>query len=420
MSDILIQTLLQGHQQNPQDIALLLSLAAAYEANDQIGEALESYQKVVAIDGKHLDGIEHVIRLAKHLENESLVKAYIALKDAAMSQASAKTLDLNSKSNASSVNDEEPKRVRGQKLTLVTNNGEDRNDNYIEAEDTHIYLKDVGGMLDVKKRLNLTFLAPLKNPKLVKKYGKKTAGGLLLYGPPGCGKTYIARALAGELGAKFISVSLSDILDMYIGESEKKLHEVFDMARRNAPAVLFFDELDAIGQKRSNLKHSGMRSLVNQLLMEMDSVDGNNEGVFILAATNLPWDIDAALKRPGRFDRVIAVFPPDQEAREHILEHHLRDTPYEDVDLKALAEGTELFSGADLAHLCQSAIEVVFEESLETGNARALNNKDFQVPLKEVRPSTRSWFESARNYAMFANQGGSYDDLLNYIRERKL
>ena len=293
-------------------------------------------------------------------------------------------------------------------------------DDIIDAEDSNIYLSDVGGMEHVKKRLNLTFLAPLKNPELVKKYGKKTTGGLILYGPPGCGKTFIARALAGELGAKFISISLSDILDMYIGESEKKLHEIFETARRNTPAVLFFDELDAIGQKRSNLKASGMRTLVNQLLNEMDSVDSNNDGVFILAATNVPWDIDSALKRPGRFDRVVAVLPPDEKARAHILKHHLRDTPSADVDVESIARLTPHFSGADLAHLCQSAIDVAFEESLTSGSIRAITSKDFDTPLKEVQPSTRPWFESARNYAMFANQGGSYDDLLTYIKDNKI
>jgi len=419
MSDVLIQALLNGHQQNPEDIALLLSLASAYEANNKMSEALEHYQKAVVIDDRQVQAIDHIIRLADKLDKSALVEAYQALKNASNNGTTETNIEL-----AESLQKREleikPKRVRGQKLTLIAEHGDVRHDDYIEAEDSHVYLDDVGGMHEVKKRINITFLAPLKNPELVKKYGKKTSGGLILYGPPGCGKTFIARALAGELGAKFISVSLADILDMYIGESEKKLHEIFETARRNAPAVLFFDELDAIGQKRSNLKSSGMRTLVNQLLNEMDSVEGNNDGVFILAATNLPWDIDSALKRPGRFDRVVAVFPPDIEARQYIIDRQLLDVPSDNIDTTYLAQRTELFSGADLAHLCQSAIDVVFEESLESGNARPLNNNDFKLPLREVSPSTRSWFESARNYAMFANQSGSYDDLLNYIKKMKL
>lgn len=422
MSDILIQTLVQGIKNNPQDTALLLSLASAYEANNKLKDALETYQKAVAIDSGLTSALDNIIRLADELDQPSLITAYTALKNSETNIAS--TGDQSDEELSSNIEGEnsnkEIKRVRGQKLTLIADHGEVRDDDFIEVEDSNIYLDDVGGMVDVKKRLNLTFLAPLKNPELVKKYGKKTTGGLILYGPPGCGKTFIARALAGELGAKFITVSLSDILDMYIGESERKLHEIFETARRNAPAVLFFDELDAIGQKRSNLKSSGMRTLVNQLLNEMDSVEGNNEGVFILAATNLPWDIDSALKRPGRFDRVVAVFPPDIEARKQIVEYHMRNTPFENLDIGHIANQTDLYSGADIAHLCQSAIEIAFEESLESGNVRAINSSDFKLPLKEVKPSTRSWFDSARNYAMFANQSGSYDDLLRYIKDKKL
>ncbi|TQV76447.1 AAA family ATPase [Aliikangiella marina] len=439
MSEILIQTLLQGLQNNPDDLGLLTSLGDAYRSLQNHEEALTTYQKAVAIDSSNTGIILKVIDLAKQLDKPELITAYQALLNAngVKSNSPNEVDDVKppeenafSRSNASDDSikidspqvdqDDSVKRVRGQKLKLVSDHGTLNTDDIIEAEDSSIYLDDVGGMHQVKKRLNLTFLAPLKNPELVKKYGKKTSSGLILYGPPGCGKTFIARALAGEIGAKFFTVSLADILDMYIGESEKKLHEIFETARRNTPAILFFDELDAIGQKRSNLKNSGMRTLVNQLLNEMDSVEGNNEGLFILAATNLPWDIDSALKRPGRFDRVVPVFPPDQEAREHILRYHLRDTPFEDVDVEAIAKQTEQFSGADLAHLVQSAIEVVFEESLETGEARAVSNTDFEQPLKEVKPSTRQWFESARNYAMFANQSGAYDDLLEYIRNNKL
>src|SRR5205085_5447940 len=127
-------------------------------------------------------------------------------------------------------------------------------------------LADVGGMAEVKRRLNMAFLAPLRNPQIMRTYGKSLRGGLMLYGPPGCGKTFIARALAGELGAKFLSVGLSDVLDMWLGESERKLREIFDTARRNAPAVLFFDEIDALGQKRSHLRGGAGRNIVNQLL----------------------------------------------------------------------------------------------------------------------------------------------------------
>ena len=158
-------------------------------------------------------------------------------------------------------------------------------DRSIDVEHSTVRLADVGGMADVKKRLELAFLGPLRNPKLRAMYGKSLRGGLLLYGPPGCGKTFLARAVAGEMGARFATLSIVDVLDMWIGNAERNLHEIFQAARRNAPCVLFLDEVDALGHKRSQLNSSAMRTLGNQLLAELDGLDGDNDGVFVLAAT---------------------------------------------------------------------------------------------------------------------------------------
>ncbi len=181
-----------------------------------------------------------------------------------------------------------------------------------DAERPGLQLADVAGLAEVKARLEAAFLAPMRNPDLRKLYGKSLRGGLLLYGPPGCGKTFIARAVAGELGARFMAVSFADVVDMYVGQSERNIREIFATARRNAPCVVFLDEVDAIGQKRSQLRTAPMRSAVNQLLLELDDVTGGNEGVFVLAATNHPWDVDSALRRPGRLDRTLLVLPPDE------------------------------------------------------------------------------------------------------------
>ncbi|WP_130797140.1 ATP-binding protein [Streptomyces otsuchiensis] len=283
-------------------------------------------------------------------------------------------------------------------------------------------LDDVGGMQEVKDRLESAFLAPLRNPELRKLYGKSLRGGLLLYGPPGCGKTFIARAVAGELGANFLSVSISDILDMYIGNSERNIREIFETARRSSPCVLFFDELDALGAKRSMTRNSGMRNTVNQLLTELDGVTGSaNDGVFVLGATNHPWDVDTALRRPGRFDRMLLVLPPDQPAREAILSYHLRNRPITGVDLGKLARRTEGLSGADLAHLCEAAAERALMDSARSGEVRMISMKDLLTAAKEVRPSTDPWFATARHVAMFSNEGGTYDELLHFLkRARKL
>jgi AAA+ superfamily predicted ATPase len=289
-----------------------------------------------------------------------------------------------------------------------------------DVEVSGLGLADVGGMTEVKQRLEAAFLAPMRNPELSRLYGKSLRGGLLLYGPPGCGKTFLARALAGELGAHFLSVSLADVLDMYVGQSERNLKALFDLARRSAPCVLFLDEVDAIGQKRSNLRTSAMRTTVNQLLLELDGVDGGNEGVFVLAATNHPWDVDAALRRPGRLDRAVLVLPPDQEAREAIFKHHLKDRPVERVDVHALAKATDGFSGADIAHACETGAERALLDSATSGTVRMIGMDDLTAAVAEVKPSLSAWFETARNVALFDNEGGLYDDLVAYLRTRRL
>ncbi|TPQ21141.1 ATP-binding protein [Streptomyces sporangiiformans] len=283
-----------------------------------------------------------------------------------------------------------------------------------------VRLADVGGMQDVKDRLEAAFLAPMRNPELRRLYGKSLRGGLLLYGPPGCGKTFIARAIAGELGASFLSVSVNDVLDMWMGNSERNMHELFQTARRQAPCVVFLDELDALGAKRSRTAHSGMRNTVNQLLTELDGIDAQaNEGVFVLAATNVPWDVDIALRRPGRLDRTLLVLPPDTPAREAILRYHLRERPIENIDLSKLAKTTDGLSGADLAHLCEAAAERALLDSARTGTVRMIGTKDLLAAAKDIAPSTEPWFASARNVAMFANEGGMYDDLVAYLKKKR-
>jgi SpoVK/Ycf46/Vps4 family AAA+-type ATPase len=289
-----------------------------------------------------------------------------------------------------------------------------------DVERTGLTLADVAGMEEVKKRLEAAFLAPMRNPELRKLYGKSLRGGLLLYGPPGCGKTFIARAVAGELGAKFLSVSFAELIDMFVGQSERNIHELFEAARRNAPCVVFLDEVDAIGQKRSQLRNTPMRSAVNQLLLELDDVTNANTDVFLLAATNHPWDVDSALRRPGRFDRTILVLPPDVAAREGVFRYHLRDRPVAGIDLRKLAKATDGYSGADIAYICETAAERALLDSASTGEARLIGQGDLEAAAAEVKPSLGTWFDTARNVALFANDGGTYDDLAAYLRKRRL
>jgi len=289
-----------------------------------------------------------------------------------------------------------------------------------DVEAPGLRLSDVGGMAEVKARLEAAFLAPIRNPQLVQLYGKSLKGGLLLYGPPGCGKTFIARALAGEMGANFLSVSLADVLDMWVGVSERNLHDIFEKARAASPCVIFLDEIDALGQKRSQTRNSATRGTVNQLLAEMDGVFAANEGVYVLGATNHPWDVDVALRRPGRLDRTVLVLPPDHPAREQIFRYHLVSRPIANVDLSRLAKATDGYSGADIAYVCENATERALLDSARTGTVRLIDMADLEHAVRDVRPSIGSWLETARNVAQFANDGGMYDDLVTYLRRRRL
>jgi AAA+ superfamily predicted ATPase len=293
-------------------------------------------------------------------------------------------------------------------------------DGLLETSRPRVTLADVGGLEAVKARLDAAFLAPLRNPELRAYYGKSLRGGLLLYGPPGCGKTFLARAVAGELGASFFALGLNDVLDMWLGESERKLHDAFAAARRASPCVLFLDELDALGQKRSHLRHSGGRNVVNQLLAELDGAQADNEGVFVLAATNHPWDVDTALRRPGRLDRTLLVLPPDEPARAEILRNALEQRPIREVDVGKLARRTDGYSGADLVHVVETAAEAALAESVKTGAMHPIGQRALEQAVAATPPSTRAWFAIAHNYALYANEGGQYDELLTYIRTHKL
>jgi len=287
-----------------------------------------------------------------------------------------------------------------------------------EIERPKLTFDNVGGMDAIKEEIRLKIIYPLTHADLFKAYGKTIGGGVLLYGPPGCGKTHLARATAGEVQAGFLPVGLHDVLDMWVGTSEKQLHALFQQARRNNPCVLFFDEVDALAASRADFRQSASRFLINQFLNELDGVNTTNEGVLVLAATNAPWHMDSAFRRPGRFDRILFVPPPDQTARAAILRLHLVGKPQKDLDFDAVAKATTEFSGADLKAVVDRAVEGKLKEAMKSGIPSPLSTKDLLAAAGGLKPSTREWFADARNYAMYANDGGLYDDLAKYLKVR--
>jgi SpoVK/Ycf46/Vps4 family AAA+-type ATPase len=276
---------------------------------------------------------------------------------------------------------------------------------------------DIGGMGEVIERIRINIIYPFKNPGVFQKFNRNPGGGILLYGPPGCGKTHIARATAGECDATFIPIAITDVLSKWLGESERHLHDIFETARRRAPSVIFIDEIDALGMNRSDASAS-MAPLVNVLLSEMDGVSADNKNVMVLGATNAPWRVDSALRRPGRFDRVVFVPPPDEPARAAILAIHLRDMPTETLDLAKVARLTEKFSGADLRSLVSRASEQAILAEMKSGLGTKLTQKMLMDATKDQRPSTVEWLETARNYASYANRAGLYDDLVAYFESQ--
>lgn len=281
-----------------------------------------------------------------------------------------------------------------------------------------VTFEDVGGLDNLKKSIEMKIIKPFLNPGLFAKFRKKAGGGIMLYGPPGCGKTFIAKATAGECRANFYPIHISEILDPYVGVSEQNLHNAFETARRNAPAVLFFDEMDALGYSRSKSHSDVMRPLVDTLLNELQSVESTNDKLLLIGATNMPWDVDDAFKRPGRFGKLVFVPPPDYEARKIIFKLKLDGRPVETgIVYDVLADRTPLYSGADIENIVEIAAEKVLEEVMEHGIERLITMEDLLEAIHVTKPTTIEWLTTIKNYIKYANQGGIYNEAAAYIKE---
>lgn len=283
-----------------------------------------------------------------------------------------------------------------------------------------IRFADIAGLEDLKRTVRLQIIEPFLRPGLFAKFKKSAGGGVLLYGPPGCGKTMIARAVATECQAEFVSVGISDVLSMWIGESERNLSAIFEKARHSRPCVLFFDEIDALAFARSKAHSEHTRQVVNEFLAQLDGFGTDNQGVLILAATNMPWDVDSAMKRPGRFSRSVFVPPPDEPARARIVELKLAGVPHENIDSNAIAAATAHFSGADIEGVVELAKDYVLEEHVANNTERAIQQEDLLRAVRSVHASTLDWLRTARNLVKYAGADASYSDVERYLKAHKL
>ncbi len=367
---------------NPNYLKALYNRALSYASLEDYDKAVEDFSKVVKLKPDFAE--------AFHLRG--LAYEYAGDLDAAIKDYE-KALELNpglaeARSHIESAKSKQKSGTGGEGGTSEIKVLKKPNMNF----------NDVAGMDKMKEEIREAVIYPMAKPDLARKYGKLGGGGIMMYGPPGCGKTFIVKAAAGECESSFINAKLSDLLDMYVGNTEKNIHKVFETARKNTPCILFFDEVDAIGGRRDQQEGAQyMKMAVNQMLYEMDGIEAHNQNVLVIAATNAPWDVDPALRRSGRFGKTIYIPEPDLVSRYAIIKMHAKKLPLASlIPYWRLALATTGYASSDLKAVVEEAAAIPWREAFKHGKERNVSGKDFLTAVRKKKSSLPPWYEQAK------------------------
>ncbi len=301
---------------------------------------------------------------------------------------------------------DKPKR-RGRAKDNGDDDGGDASD-WIVREKPDIGFDDIAGLEDVKEEIRLKMIYPLEHAAAAAEYGISVGGGLLVYGPPGTGKTMIAKAVASEIDATFFMVSSAEMLSKWVGEAEQNVSKLFDAAKAEEKSVIFIDEIEALAPRRSSGGSTVMQRVVPQILQELEGFDrGSDRCLLFIGATNKPWMLDDAMRRPGRFDTMAYLGLPDAPARMRLLELYLGNRPLDgDVDLHKLCEALDGYSGADVNSLGVKAASVPFMEHVKAkgkSERRPIAMRDILSVLEVMKPSVKP--DDLKRYAKFTETG---------------
>lgn len=376
--------------------------ALAFAIINRYEEATADAQMVMKIEPESYDAPYVMGIIEEYKKNYTSAKAWYEkslAKNPKYEQAKARLDQLQAKMEKP-IEKEEPIKVSTTKSEdTVIEEGAIKK---VKFHKSNLKFSDIVGMKRQKELIHDNIILAIKKPELLKAYGKKIGLGVLFYGPPGCGKTYFVNAIGGETGSNVIIARINEIVDMYAGNTEKNMHQIFEQARKNTPCVVFFDEVDALGGKRDGGGGGGdggqnfMRMAVNQFLQEMDGIEKNPEGIFIIGATNAPWDMDPALKRSGRFGEAIYIPPPDYKTRKQALMYNTRKMPLGRINFGRLSRATMGFSQADLAEICDKTALLPAAEEDKTGRKRKILMRDFLRMIREHGGTLDEWYAMVR------------------------